>query len=61
MLINIARRMQTAAALGLLLQTVPAFAGDGYLPPTSAFRNIGYTIQDPEMAEAPVAPAISGS
>lgn len=57
MLINIARRMQTAAALGLLLQTVPAFAGDGYLPPTSAFRNIGYTIQDPEMAEAPVAPA----
>lgn len=53
MLINIVRRFKYAAALGLCLPSLSAIAADGYLPPTSAFRNIGYNIQDPAPASSP--------
>ena len=50
MFTDTARRLPSIAALGLLLQAMPALAGDGYLPPTTAFKNVGYTIQDPAPA-----------
>lgn len=36
-----------------LIALAPICAADNYLPPTSAFRNVGYTIQDPSAVIAP--------
>jgi len=60
MLINVARRLPVIAALGLLIPAQALVAGDGYLPSSSAFKHIGYTIQDSAPAPVAAAPEVYG-